>query len=428
MEKLSRDINTEFEEMYVPKEELNKRVQQALEMGQKRERKRSSRMQAWKVNIAAVLVVGIIAVLFQNDLWNNDSTTGFGNEQGILYMYGGPGIKQVAQEGRVTTLDLEQEIPEMEISIKEAYFDAGTALVGYQIKAREAFNGNMLAFLSAQSDKDYRYITSRGLDVEAQQGEEGIFYFPNSAELIKNEDFHLRLVFILNGEVKEVNFQFEMKGEPMLVEKEVGLRAENETGAWFRVDRVKETVSEFRVETTMDFPEISEFPEETSIHTLLIGYSKDGTIKNAPQVSSSFSYNHYDKEYYTHTEAYAPLRDIETTKVIPYLRKWNVDPIIQPLKQGTILTTERGQIRVDSMKVIANEIIVKLAKGNVPAEYAASFIQLSDSDKYWYTSSYFQENGNFVEVSFPIKGKKDNLEIIYHPIEEFFEDLAVELE
>lgn len=100
MEKLSREIKSEFEGIDVPTKELDARVQKALEIAQKRERKKSSRLQAIKMNAVAVLVIGIVAVLFQSNFWDKDSTSGFGYQKGIFYNYGGnyTGIRQIAEE------------------------------------------------------------------------------------------------------------------------------------------------------------------------------------------------------------------------------------------------------------------------------------------------------------------------------------------
>jgi hypothetical protein len=41
---------------------------------------------------------------------------------------------------------------------------------------------------------------------------------------------------------------------------------------------------------------------------------------------------------------------------------------------------------------------------------------------------FYRERGNYVELHFEVSGKRENYNIVYQPVEYFFEELAVEVE
>lgn len=428
MEKLSNDIKSEFERIDVPMNELDERVQKALKIAQKRERKKSSRLQTLKMNAVAVLVIGIVAVLFQSNFWNTESTSGFGYQKGIIYNHSGgmSGIKQIAKEGRVHHLNLEEETSNVKVQLKEAYYDAGVVMIGYQMESKTPYEGNVLVHLTARDATGY--YTSRFMDFDPNQTEQGVFHFEHSNYFIEDENFELRLIFMKEDHKKEeISFQYTLEKASGLTEKAVGNEAENQAGVWLRVDDVKETMSRLELNGTMRLPEhFGNIHEEISPQLALVGTSEDGSIKVSAPNGQGWGYNSPDKEEIRVQGQFAPLRDVKGTKAIPYITKWDSQIISQSLKKGTAMEVMDQTIKVNQIVQSLDEVTISISKGSLPEEYIVGFVTLGAGGYSENVDSY-KITGDRMDLTYKVRGNPRDLEIYHLPVEHFFSDLRVDV-
>ncbi|WP_339148567.1 MULTISPECIES: hypothetical protein [unclassified Sutcliffiella] len=429
MEKLSREIGSEFEEIYVPKKELDARVQKALEIAQKRERKKSSRLQALKMNAVAVLVIGIVAVLFQSNFWDTDSTSGFGYQKGIIYNHSGgtTGIKQIAKEGRVHHLNLEEETSNVKVQLKEAYYDAGVVMVGYQMESKTPFEGNVLVHLTARDATGY--YTSRFMDLDPNHTEQGVFQFEHSDYFIEDENFELRLIFMNEDHKKEeISFQYTLEKASGLMEKAVGNEAENQAGVWLRVDHVKETMSQLELIGTMRLPEhFGDIQEEIWPQLALVGTSEDGSIKVSTPNGQGWGYNSPEKVDIRLQGEFAPLRDVKETKAIPFISKRDTQEISQSLEKGTTMEVMGQTIKVNQIVQSPDEVTINISKGSLPVEYIVGFVTLGVIGGYSENVDSYKLTGDRMELTYKLRGNPRDLEINHLPVEHFFSDLRVDV-
>ena len=430
MEKLSREIKSEFEGIDVPTKELDARVQKALEIAQKRERKKSSRLQAIKMNAVAVLVIGIVAVLFQSNFWDKDSSSGFGYQKGILYNQGGnyEGIRQIAEEGRVKFLNLEEETSNMKVQVKEAYFDAGSVMLGYQIDTETPFQGYVLASLTSADRDVTRYYHSLSLDLEPNHAKQGILNFEHSDYFIEEENFELRLMFMNQdySDKEEISFQYTLNKASGLIEKDVMNEAENQAGVWLRVDHLKETMSKLDLIATMRLPEqFGEIHEEIYLDLALVGTDRDGSIKVSTSSGPGGWYNSLEKEEIRIQGSYTPLRDVTETKAIPYIRKWDTQEIWKSLEKDTTMEVMGQTIKVNQIIQTPDEVTIRISKGSLPVEYIVGFITLYEKNGYPENVDSYKLAGDIMELTYKVRGNPKDLEISYTPMEHFFHDLAV---
>jgi hypothetical protein len=432
MEKLSREIGAEFEDIYVPAKELDARVQKALEIGQKRERKKFNRLQLLKVNLAAMLVVGIIAVLAQS-FWNaQENTSGSGYEESILFQHGDPGIKLVAQEGKTTALGLEEEYNGMTLKIEEAYFDEGRVVVGYEVESEKSKEGAVSLDLSFNGKN---LVGSAGSwTIGADQAHKSMFVF-EAEELAETGTFELDVEFREYDKTKAEwnwHFQFDLDKEPGLLVKGLGIEKEHE-GSRFRVSLLEETPSKLELTTNIHLPdEISNtITDNMSFDLIVVGEQSDGSFISKSYFRQSGNWEFAErmqkgKSYKSFSE-FAPLRKVDSFKVVPYVIDYN-KTVTQPLKQGAVLPSQNGTIQLVSMTNKENRLVLKVEKGGIPTELIGQNVQLEDKDYTRYKSVFYREKGKYVELYFEVNGKKEGLNIVYQPVEYFFEDLAIEIE
>ncbi|WP_404430366.1 DUF4179 domain-containing protein [Sutcliffiella horikoshii] len=430
MERLSREITSEFEEIYVPTNELEQRVQKALEIGQKRERKKSNRLQLLKVNFAAILVVGIIAVLAQS-FWNADEDlSGSVAKDSILSHYGDPGINLVAIEGKTTALDLVEKSNGMTLKIKEVYFDESRVAVGYEVEAEEAKKGQVYSTMSFNG-KDLGGGTGNW-DIAADQTHRGILDF-DAEDLADAGTIELNVEFSeFNDKQAEWHFQVKVEKEPGLLVRGLGLEKQDE-GSRFRVSLLEETASRLELTTSFNLPDDirKTITEDMLLEMIVVGEQPDGSFISNRYYRQSGNWGFAErmkegKSYTSHSE-FAPLRKVDSFKVIPYVIDYN-KAITEPLKQGAVLSSQNGTIQLVSMTNKENRLLVKLDKGRIPTELIGQNVQIEDKNFNRYKNVFYRDKGNYVELYFEIKGKKEDLNIVYQPVEYFFEDLAIEVE
>ncbi|MCM3620065.1 hypothetical protein M3936_21095 [Sutcliffiella horikoshii] len=431
MEKLSREIKSEFEGIDVPTKELDARVQKALEIAQKRERKKSSRLQAIKMNAVAVLVIGIVAVLFQSNFWDKDSTSGFGYQKGIFYNYGGnyTGIRQIAEEGRVNFLNLEEGTSNMKVQVKEAYFDSGSVMLGYQIDTETPFQGYVLASLTSADRDATDYHTSRFLDLDPNHTDQGILHFEHSDYFIEDENFELKLIF-MNQEYRnkeEVRFEYTLDKASGLTERDIKNEAENQAGVWLRVDHLKETMSKLDLIATMRLPEqYGDIHKDISPQIALVGTSADGSIKVSTSATGlAWGYNSLENEEIGIQGSFAPLRDVTETKAFPYIRNWDWQNVTQNLEKDTTMEVMGQTIKVNQIIQTPDEVTIRISKGSLPVEYIVGFITLHEKNGYPENVDSYKLAGDIMELTYKVRGNPKDLEISYTPMEHFFHDLAV---
>lgn len=429
MERLSRDIGSEFEGIDVPTKELDARVQKALEIAQKRERKKFSRLQAFKMNVVAVLVIGIVAVLFQSNLWDTDSTSGFGYQKGIIYNHSGgsAGIKQIAEEGRVHHLNLVEETSNVKVELKEAYYDAGVVMIGYQMESKAPFEGNVLVHLTAREATGY--YTSRFIDLDPNHIEQGVFQFEHSNYFMEDENFELRLIFMKEDHKKEeISFQYTLEKASGLTEKAVGKEAENQAGVWLRVDHLKETMSQLELIATMRLPEhYGDIQEDIWPQLALVGTSEDGSIKVSTLYGQGWGYNSPEKVDISLQGQFAPLRDVTETIAIPLISKRDVQEISQSLEKGTTMEVMGQTIMVNHIVKSHDEVTINISKGSLPVEYIVGFVTLSGKDGYSENVDSYKLAGDKMELTYKVGGNSSDLEIYYLPVEHFFSDIRVDI-
>ncbi len=431
MEKLSREITSEFEEIYVPTNELEQRVQKALEIGQKRKRKKSNRLQLLKVNFAAILVVGIIAVLAQS-FWNTDENlSGSVAKDSILSHYGDPGFNLVAIEGKTTALDLVEKSNGMTLKIKEVYFDESRVAVGYEVESEEAKKGLMFSTMSFNG-KDLGAGT-QNWDIAADQTHRGILDF-NAEDLADTGTIELNVEFSKFNDLQaEWHFQIKVEKEPGLIVRGLGLEKQHE-GSRFRVSLLEETASRLELTTSFNLPDDirKTITEDMLLEMIVVGEQPDGSFISNRYYRQSGNWGFAErmkeegKSYISHSE-FAPLRKVDSIKVIPYVIDYK-RVITEPLKQEAVLTSQNGTIQLVSMTNKENRLVVKLDKGRIPTELIGQNVQIEDKNFNRYKNVFYRDKGNYVELYFDIKGKKEDLNIVYQPVEYFFEDLAIEVE
>ncbi|KMJ56886.1 hypothetical protein AB685_19375 [Bacillus sp. LL01] len=432
MEKLSREIKSEFEEIYVPKKELDARVQKALEIGQKRERKKSSKLQAIKMNGVAVLVIGIIAVLLQSNFWDTDSTSGFGYQKGIIYNYGGSitGMQQIAKEGRINLLNLEEETSNVKVEVKEAYYDAGVVMVGYQMEAETPFEGNVLVHLSAADRDGTGYYSSRFMELDPKHVEQGIFYFEHSDFFIEDENFELRLIFMNEqyGQKEEVHFQYTIDKGSGHTDRDVMNETENQAGVWLKVDYLKETMSKLELIGSIRLPEhFGDIQEEILLDLALVGTARDGSIKVSTSNGLGWGYKSPVKEEIGFQGRFAPLRDVTETKAIPFIRKGDSQEITQSLEKGTTMEVMGQRIKVNQIVQSPDEVTIRISKGSLPVEYIVGFVTLLEKGGYNENVDSYKLAGDIMELTYKVRGNPRDLQINYLPVEHFFNDLGVKV-
>jgi len=316
----------------------------------------------------------------------------------------------------------------MKVQVKEAYFDSGSVMLGYQIDTETPFQGYVLARLTSADRDATDYYTSLFLDLEPNHATQGILHFEHLDYFTEDENFELRLVFMNQdySEKEEVSFQYTVNKASGLTEKDVMNEAENQAGVWLRVDHQKETMSKLDLIGKMRLPEqFGDIQEEIYLDLALVGTDRDGSIKVSTSSGPGGWYNSPGKEEIRIQGSYAPLRDVTETKAIPYIRKRDTQEIWQSLESGTTMEVMGQTIKVNQIIQSPDEVTIRISKGSLPVEYIVGFITLYEKNGYPENVDSYKLAGDIMELTYKVRGNPRDLEISYLPVEHFFSDLAV---
>ncbi|QFT87309.1 hypothetical protein FIU87_01405 [Bacillus sp. THAF10] len=436
MEKLNHDLDAAFGEIHVPDEELNKRVQHALEIAQKQHRKRARRFQAWKGSLAAILVIGIISVLASSFLSQHETTeltSSAGFEDNILYQHGDKGIKLVVTEGKATELNLEQESNDIQLKLTEAFLDEGRLVIGYKVLSKEEQKGTMVTNLSYQ-DKDLGVTVYSLNKLEPNKEHTGIFSFDVS-DLPDEVNFELNVRYEEWKKPKaEWDFQFDLINEGGYLVKGMGLEKQNKEGAKFRVATLEETASKLEIQTNLFLPEqiSTEITNNMHLNYIIIGKQSGGyyLADNYFTMSSNdeFLERIRQQKSYPALAEFAPLRNVESYQIIPIIADYTPSNVIrEPLVKGKGYHTVNGTFQVIKVMEKNNSLVVTIDKGNIPHELIGSSLQLEDKENTMYQPTKYKVKGKYVELYYQTTIKPKDLGIFYVPAKYYFDDLTIDV-
>ncbi|WP_078382428.1 DUF4179 domain-containing protein [Sutcliffiella halmapala] len=437
MERFSQEIKSEIDQIPIPKERLDATVRKALEVGQQQERKRSSRMQKWKVNIASILVLGILTVLLQATLLNSENTQGQAYEDSPLYKYGDAGIKKVVEEGRVEKLSLSAEDNGITLNLKEAYFDHSQLVIGYEVLADRTINSNLEYKLMINDDPTTQSHGVMGFDGPIEDGTiefTGSKYFPADAKIdleLKLKDLELKLK---DPEEASWSFAFDLKKEEAYDEKNVNIYAKALSDHSFGVKRIKKSPSKLSVETQLKIPEEErmKLSKDTFQEFLITTKNKNGVHQIQDPISSMSPHHLTDTIMrfipYTMETILVPNDTIETYTIIPYLYSIG-NSKVQSLKPGTTLHPNNSTIlKVTEVKNQRGDLVVRMETPSQTVNWPINELRVFDKDDNWYRPSSYVQRGAVLEVHFPNVSITEDLKIHYSKVTHFFEELAVEVE
>lgn len=433
MERLSRELKNELDAIPVPKDMLDATVRKALEQGRQQHWKRIGRMQKFKMSIASILVLGIITILLQAALLDSDQFQGQNYHESIIFRHGDPGLKIVAQEGKIEKHSMQQHSDGVSITLSEAYLDKGKLAVGYTVKTNRSIEGDVMVQLSAGG----KNLWGGGTVWSIKPGKEkhGVFDFPK-LDGVEWGDFDLHIELVEDHSTKgEWKFSFDVPEQSEYKSEKVDAKSDTGEERWYWVKNMELTPSLLKLKTTLKLSESERSVLNDSMIQGTVIYMKDGSgmVKMHRDFRSGSNQDLYEAlkkgTPYTQLEVdLAPPRDVESITVVPFLQNIKNESVSVPLQEGTTLASKGAVLKLMGVAEEQGRMTIRIQKSNQLENFALHSLRVKDGNGDFHDPLSYVIKDSYLEIHYPRLGDMKELELAYQEVDLYLDDLAVEIE
>ena len=134
---MEKDIKKMFEDIPIPKEKLNATVQESLSTITMNEKYKERKKQRWMVSIASLFVIGLISILLQVFISEQNQAE---KPNSIFLQKGDAGLVKVVREGKVQYLNITETHDHVKVTVEEAFYDKNRLAVSYNVESNSEVN------------------------------------------------------------------------------------------------------------------------------------------------------------------------------------------------------------------------------------------------------------------------------------------------
>lgn len=129
---MEKDIKEMFEDIPIPKEKLNATVQESLRTITINEKYKERKKQRWMVSIASLFVIGLISILLQVFISEQNQAE---KPDSIFLQAGDAGLVKMVKDGKVKKFNLTATHEHVKVTLEEAFYDKNRLAVSYKVEA-----------------------------------------------------------------------------------------------------------------------------------------------------------------------------------------------------------------------------------------------------------------------------------------------------
>ncbi|GAE25563.1 hypothetical protein JCM9140_1563 [Halalkalibacter wakoensis JCM 9140] len=439
MEKLGQSIKKSIDDISVPKEKLDRAVNEAFASTRKRQIQKNQRV---LMGIASLFMIGLVTLLFATVFLPLGERQSMSSNNDPIFMIDDERLQKVAEEGRFQELEKFIENEDVIFAIEEAYYDSGLVALTYKVKV----NTDLL-----RNDQVIE-LDSMGVLID----DEPQFFFPKPFRFTQNQPVYEDVLIIEN--LKDAPDQLSIDVFiPEIRQNKIGVGEEvlsivvekdtEETVTDFYVTKelaedqlievgpVQYTPSQVLLHTKLRVPKELSFGSKPSIGVYVIGKEENGRVQHSPRLLGyqaepnyhdiSYKYSSFKGDVQFSREHFA-----DQFTVVPYVHASDEEWVIHTeLKEGSTLSLTEYPMNVVAITDSDPHTIVTIQMDKENSYFPFHLITAyrSKSDQH-YRPLYFEKLDNgFVEIVYPQIEHKTGTVLT---VENFriFEELATEVE
>ncbi|WP_157842786.1 DUF4179 domain-containing protein [Bacillus alkalisoli] len=132
---IEKDIKKMFEDIPIPKEKLNATVQESLSTITMNKKYKERKKQRWMVSIASIFVIGLVSILLQVFISEQNQAEKEEQPNSIFLQTGDAGLVKMVKDGKVKKFNLTATHEHVKVTLEEAFYDKNRLAVSYKVES-----------------------------------------------------------------------------------------------------------------------------------------------------------------------------------------------------------------------------------------------------------------------------------------------------